>query len=103
MQHSTSQLRITMTTVQVLLFASARESAGGISKLDLTLPATNDDPTTTTTVREALAVRFPPLAPLVLDDESITLAVNEEYVPVGAVWPIASGDVVALIPPISGG
>jgi molybdopterin converting factor small subunit len=94
-----------MTTIQVLLFASARESAGGIAKLDLTLPATttNDAPTTTKTVREALAARFPPLAPLVLDDESITLAVNEEYVPVGAVWPIASGDVVALIPPISGG
>jgi molybdopterin converting factor small subunit len=95
-----------MTTIQVLLFASARESAGGIAKLDLTLPATttSDEPTTTTTtVREALAARFPTLAPLVLDDESITLAVNEEYVPIGAVWPISPGDVVALIPPISGG
>lgn len=40
---------------------------------------------------------------MVLDEDSLTLALNEEYVPSGEVLPLKSGDVVALIPPISGG
>ena len=38
-----------------------------------------------------------------LDEESLTLALNEEYIPEGEVLPLKAGDVVALIPPISGG
>jgi len=39
----------------------------------------------------------------VLDEEMITLAVNEEYVPDGEVMQLKFGDTVAIIPPISGG
>jgi molybdopterin converting factor small subunit len=53
--------------------------------------------------RTTLAQLYPKLASLVLDEENITLALNEEYVPVGEVWKLKEGDTVALIPPISGG
>jgi len=53
--------------------------------------------------RRVLADKYPKLSSLVLDEESLTLALNEEYVPAGEVMPLKSGDVVALIPPISGG
>lgn len=55
------------------------------------------------TFSKLLAEQYPKLAPLVLDEDNITLALNEEYVPTGAVLKLQSGDVVALIPPISGG
>lgn len=88
----------TTITVHILLFASARDAAGGVSQLTFQL----DPPyATTRTVRERLALQFPGLQSLVLDEESITLAVNEEYVE-GNV-PLKDGDTVALIPPISGG
>jgi molybdopterin converting factor small subunit len=48
-----------------------------------------------------LAEKYPKLAPLVLDEDNITFALNEEYVT--GVQKLKSGDVVALIPPISGG
>lgn len=86
-------------TVKVLLFASAREAADNQSSLTLTLKVTAD----TNVLRQELASRFPKLAPVVLDEESITLALNEEYVPSGEVLPLKAGDIVALIPPISGG
>ena len=53
--------------------------------------------------RTKLALLYPKLATLVQDEDSITLALNEEYVPMGEVWKIKDGDTVALIPPISGG
>ena len=53
--------------------------------------------------RTKLASLYPKLATLVQDEDSITLALNEEYVPMGEVWKIKDGDTVALIPPISGG
>ena len=53
--------------------------------------------------RTSLAERYPKLAPLVSNEEYITLALNQEYVPKGSVLPLKTGDVVALIPPISGG
>jgi molybdopterin converting factor small subunit len=43
------------------------------------------------------------LAPLVQDEENLTLALNEEYVEMGEVKRLSAGDTVALIPPISGG
>ena len=55
------------------------------------------------TSRTSLAEKYPKLAPLVSNEEYITLALNEEYVPKGSVLPLKVGDVVALIPPISGG
>ena len=44
---------------------------------------------------------YPKLATLVLDEDSLTLAVNEEYITQRI--PLKAGDTVALIPPISGG
>jgi len=53
--------------------------------------------------RTTLAEKYPKLAPLVSNEEYMTLALNEEYVPKGSILPLKPGDVVALIPPISGG
>ena len=55
------------------------------------------------TNRAKLAAQYPKLAPLVQDEENLTLALNEEYVDMGEVKTLSSGDTVALIPPISGG
>ena len=109
--------------IQVLLFASARQAAGGQGHVEVTLndesDNNNDDnnnnddatpaaaataPPTTDQLRRVLAERYPGLAKLVLDqNESITLALNEEYVPAGQNLPLHEGDTVAVIPPISGG
>ncbi len=53
--------------------------------------------------RTKLATLYPKLANLVQDEDNITLALNEEYVPMGEVLKLKDGDTVALIPPISGG
>lgn len=50
-----------------------------------------------------MADKFPKLSSLVLDEESLTLALNEEYVQTGENIALKSGDTIALIPPISGG
>ena len=64
--------------------------------------ATSSSPNTAD-LRRILADAYPKLAPLVMDEDSITLALNEEYVPAGEILPLKDGDTVALIPPISGG
>eukprot|EP00522_Entomoneis_paludosa_P015917 CAMPEP_0172460082 /NCGR_PEP_ID=MMETSP1065-20121228/35439_1 /TAXON_ID=265537 /ORGANISM="Amphiprora paludosa, Strain CCMP125" /LENGTH=88 /DNA_ID=CAMNT_0013215005 /DNA_START=1 /DNA_END=267 /DNA_ORIENTATION=- len=88
-----------MVTIKILFFASAREAADNLTSLDLEVEITCD----TTQLRKILAERFPRLASSVLDEESLTLALNEEYVLMGQVLPLKAGDTVALIPPISGG
>ncbi|KAL7476462.1 hypothetical protein ACHAW6_002323 [Cyclotella cf. meneghiniana] len=88
-------------TVAVLFFASAREAAG-VSSSSLAFEST-DGAVDTKMLRAKLASTYPKLAALVQDEESITLAVNEEYVPSGENWKLKDGDTVALIPPISGG
>ena len=88
-----------MIKIQVLFFASAREAAGNTSSLELELEAGAD----TGTLRKTLAELFPNLAPMVLEEENLTLALNEEYVISGHIIPLKTGDTVALIPPISGG
>jgi molybdopterin converting factor small subunit len=40
---------------------------------------------------------------MVLDEDNLTLALNEEYVMTNVPKQLKKGDVVALIPPISGG
>jgi len=87
-------------TVKVLLFASAREAVGNISEMTLTFDC---DSATTANFRKLMAEKYPKLSTFVLDEESITLALNEEYVQSGQVLSLADGDTVALIPPISGG
>lgn len=86
-------------TIKVLLFASAREAAGNISDVDLSL----EDGSDTSTFRKVMAERYPKLSEMVMDEESLTLALNEEYVPTGQAIPLKNGDTIALIPPISGG
>lgn len=85
--------------IKVLFFASAREAAGNVSQMELSF----EESITTARLRTILAERYPGLAKMVLDEDSLTLALNEEYVPSGEVIELKDGDTVALIPPISGG
>ena len=55
------------------------------------------------TYRAKLAELYPKLANLVLDENNITLALNETYLATGDIKELKSGDTIALIPPISGG
>lgn len=90
--------------IKVLFFASAREAVGGLTSTSIMLSEEEGDGVAnTTTLRSKLATLYPKLASLVLDEENITLALNEEYVPFGMVMTLKDGDIVALIPPISGG
>jgi molybdopterin synthase catalytic subunit len=79
--------------VTVRLFAGLREQLG--PQLDAELPA---DATVADLERD-LAARWPALAAQLA---CVAVAVNEEYVP-GRTAPLRDGDVVALIPPVSGG
>mmetsp|Transcript_25414 Transcript_25414/g.54894 ORF Transcript_25414/g.54894 Transcript_25414/m.54894 type:complete len:109 (-) Transcript_25414:47-373(-) len=108
MASSTPSLPSTKSiTIKILFFASAREAAGGITStsIELVTTTTGDDDSSSDTkaLRTKLATLYPKLAPFVLDEENLTLALNEEYVPMGEVWKLKNGDTVALIPPISGG
>ena len=81
--------------VQVRLFASYREAAGrGELWLDLAEGATVAD------AIAAVARRHPAILPL-SGDHALLAARNREYVPRDT--PLAEGDEVALIPPVSGG
>lgn len=82
-----------LMTVRVLLFAALREGAGA-RELQIDLPAGAGVPE----LREAVALACPPLRPLLAN---AGVAINEEYVDAGAC--VQPGDVVALIPPVSGG
>lgn len=84
--------------IKVLLFASAREAAGNVASVELEL---SDDGADTASLRLLLAERYPNLKDIVLDEDNLTLALNEEYV--SETQSLKEGDVVALIPPISGG
>eukprot|EP00979_Chaetoceros_neogracilis_P013586 scaffold3922_cov233-Chaetoceros_neogracile.AAC.1 len=83
--------------IKVLLFASAREASGNIPATSLTL----EDGATTSTFRKKMAEMYPNLSSLVMDEDCLTLALNEEYV--SEVIDLKNGDTIALIPPISGG
>ena len=78
--------------VRVRLFASAREAAG-VGHLLLELPER-------VAVRDAIAA-ITKLHPLVGEMRQIVIAKNREYV--GLDEPLADGDELALIPPVSGG
>jgi molybdopterin converting factor subunit 1 len=79
--------------IKVLYFARAREVAGKSEEV-LALPS----PLDTKLLREELLRRYPGMSGLLT---SGTLAVNEEYV--DGVQTLENNDVVAVIPPISGG
>lgn len=78
--------------IDVRLFASYREAAG-VSRFDVELP----DGAAVRDALAAIAGRYPRLAP----GGRILTARNREYVDAGA--PLADGDELALIPPVSGG
>jgi sulfur-carrier protein len=79
--------------VTVKLFALAREFYGN-DTIVVELPAG----ATIGELRRRLAVEIPGLAPLM---SQILVAVNSEYAPDQN--PLAEGDEVACIPPVSGG
>ena len=77
----------------VKLFAAARELAGcGEMKIELSTDATVGE------LRAALIITKPALAALA---QRSMVAVNEEYASDATL--LRKGDVVALIPPVSGG
>ncbi len=80
-------------TVQVRLFAIAREKAGR-SEIEVNLP----DPATVADLRRALADRFPDLDSVTL---GAMIAVDEEYAGDAAI--IGPASRLAMIPPVSGG
>jgi molybdopterin converting factor subunit 1 len=79
--------------VQVLLFASAREAAGVASEV-LDLP----DGATVADARDALSRRHPRLGPTW---PSVRFAVGERFASVED--RLETGDVLAVVPPVSGG
>lgn len=100
-----------MPTIKILFFAAARELAGDLSEVTVTIdPPPADDGQQEqqqeqlhlNDVRAHLAKNFPGLAPIIQD---VTLALNMEYISAEAEGDIVvgEGDEVALIPPISGG
>ncbi len=79
--------------LRVKLFAAARELAGrGEIEVDLPVGATVGG------LRKELCAASPNLTPLA---ERSLIAVNEQYCADST--PVSEGDVVALIPPVSGG
>jgi len=79
--------------ITLLLFGQAREWAGG-STIDLEL----DSPATVDTAFAELKARHPRFAEM---QNSLLFAVNEEYA--SRDKPLAEGDQVAVLPPVSGG
>eukprot|EP00593_Proboscia_inermis_P012764 CAMPEP_0171324196 /NCGR_PEP_ID=MMETSP0816-20121228/116037_1 /TAXON_ID=420281 /ORGANISM="Proboscia inermis, Strain CCAP1064/1" /LENGTH=79 /DNA_ID=CAMNT_0011823071 /DNA_START=220 /DNA_END=459 /DNA_ORIENTATION=+ len=67
-----------MITIKVLFFASAREAAG-TGSTECQLEDSADTQSDTQQLRRLLAERYPKLSSLVLDEETITLALNEVY------------------------
>ena len=81
-----------MITIQVRLFAALRE-AFGQPGMSMTLP---DDATA-----GAAVARLAAGAPAPIDTANLTLAINQQRVTAAA--PLHDGDVLALLPPVSGG
>lgn len=80
-------------TVEVQLFAAAREQAGAAQ---LVVPVSG--PLTVAALRLRLAEQLPKIGPLV---QRCRLAVDQQYV--GDDFLIHPGSEIALIPPVSGG
>ncbi|MBM3782210.1 MAG: molybdopterin converting factor subunit 1 [Acidobacteria bacterium] len=80
--------------VTVRLFARLRELAGR-GDLDCECPG---DAATVADVWQQLVARYPALAPY---ERAVSCAVNAEYA--RRTSPVADGDEVAFLPPVSGG
>jgi molybdopterin converting factor subunit 1 len=79
--------------ITIRLFGRLREMAGA-SELQRDLPA----PATVSAAWERLSFEFPQVAPYA---RSISAAVNADFAKMDA--PLAAGDEVAFLPPVSGG
>ena len=84
--------RLASVRVHVRLFASYREAAG-VGRIDVELPPG-------ARVRDAVA-EIAKRHPLISEGRKVVIARNRDYVDGDA--PLADGDEVALIPPVSGG
>jgi sulfur-carrier protein len=93
------QIPATMIQIKILFFASAREAVSGLAETSIKVK----EGCTTNELRKILADQYPRLADMVLNQDILTLALNEEYVATGQDPVLKDGDTVALIPPISGG
>jgi molybdopterin converting factor subunit 1 len=82
-----------MPTVNIRLFASLREMIGE-REITLALP----EGATVRELHACIGEAYPLVKPFL---PSIVCAVGEEYVP--STHPLREGDLVALIPPVSGG
>ena len=80
--------------VKLLMFAGCREAVGR-KELEIELPETVS---TASEAMEVVLSRFPQLQGI---SKSAAVAVNAEYVAGDA--PVADGDEIAIIPPVSGG
>lgn len=80
-------------SIEVLLFAAAREAAG-TDRVELE----GQDGGTVRDLLQELATRIPALAPVL---PSCRAAVNESFARPDT--PVATGSVVAILPPVSGG
>lgn len=86
-------------SVTLLLFAKARELAGGRAKIPLTVD-TSKGLTFGQLFDTVILQAVPELA---LIKETSVLAVNDEYIDPEAPCDLKNGDEISVIPPISGG
>ena len=106
-----------ITKIRVLFFAAARDAVDGQSHIEIVFDSkllasinhssNNNDSAvviTANTVREYLLEQYPRLRPYIHREiGAITMALNEVYIPLGTDPMIHNNDVIAIIPPISGG
>jgi molybdopterin synthase catalytic subunit len=85
------------TRVKVLYFARSRDVTG-VGEEEVALPAGSR--ADTGALLAALLARHPGLASVM---HTCVLALNQEYLGAGEDAPLADGDEVAIIPPLSGG
>ena len=106
---TTTTTTTTSISIRVLFFAAARDAVNGQSQIDLTFDVNNNEtttPITANTVRDTLLRAYPKLRPFLQRDvaaAAITMALNEVYIPLGTDPVVHDNDVMAIIPPISGG
>eukprot|EP01134_Creolimax_fragrantissima_P006665 CFRG6665T1 len=81
--------------VRLLFFARSRELAG-TSETSIQVPKT----TTVNNLLKIIVKHYPQLEPVV---DSVAVAVNEEFQGNSVELTLTAGDIVAIIPPISGG
>lgn len=80
--------------INILLFATLRERAGGIKQIEICL----NDNATVSTLKEQIAIEYAALKPSM---KNVLVTINREYA--SDETRIAEGAEIALFPPVSGG